>query len=123
MHGLENYDRRHGWRGGWGHVDLVEGWEHQALRSSPPSERRGWRAAVITEASPTGARVRLAKGGGGGGLGEGGGEGALVGEDVKWANAGKGLHVGDLVFVEPSEKGGYNLRQTPAVNGALVAME
>jgi penicillin-binding protein 1A len=114
MHGLEQYDRRHGWRGAWGHVDLVEGWEKQALKSSPPSERRGWRAAVITDAAPSSVHVRLAKGGGGG---------PLLAEDVRWAEAGKGLHVGDLVFVEPAAGGGYNLRQTPAVNGALVAIE
>jgi penicillin-binding protein 1A len=114
MHGLEMYDRRHGWRGAWGHVEVVDGWEKQALRTSPPAERRGWRAAVITEAAGGGARIRVAKGGA---------EGALVAEDVRWANATKGLHVGDLVFVEPSERGGFNLRQTPAVNGALVAIE
>jgi penicillin-binding protein 1A len=43
---------------------------------------------------------------------------------VAWARAGKGLNVGDLVFVEP-EAGGklYNLRQIPLINGALVAIE
>ena len=47
----------------------------------------------------------------------------LAGEDVAWARAGKGLSVGDLVFVEPTASGVYRLRQVPAVNGALVAME
>ena len=27
MHGLETYDRRHGWRGAWGRVNIVSGWE------------------------------------------------------------------------------------------------
>ena len=50
--------------------------------------------------------------------------GPLVREDVAWANRGKGLKVGDLVFVEPAEEGGgYRLRQVPKVNGALVAMD
>jgi penicillin-binding protein 1A len=43
---------------------------------------------------------------------------------VAWAKAGKGLNVGDLIFVEPEEGGKlYNLRQVPAVNGAIVAMD
>jgi penicillin-binding protein 1A len=48
--------------------------------------------------------------------------GSLASEDVAWASRGKGLNEGDLVFVEPVE-GRYRLRQIPAVNGALVAVE
>jgi penicillin-binding protein 1A len=115
MNGLENYDRRHGWRGAWGTTDLAVGWEKAALSKSPPSERRSWRAAVV-EQTEGGVRVRLAKDGG---------AGALAAEDVAWARGGKGLHVGDLVFVEPDEKapGAYRLKQVPLVNGALVAIE
>jgi penicillin-binding protein 1A len=42
---------------------------------------------------------------------------------VAWARAGKGLKQGDLVFVEPVSASAYNLRQVPAVNGALVAID
>ena len=114
MDGLENYDRRHGWRGAWGTTDMAEGWQAAALRKSPPSERRGWRAAVVTSVDG-GVRVQPAKDYE---------PGSLVSEDVAWARAGKGLKVGDLVFVEPAKEGaGYRLRQIPAVNGALVAIE
>ncbi|MDR6532671.1 penicillin-binding protein 1A [Caulobacter rhizosphaerae] len=113
MEGLEKYDRRHGWRGAWGHVEALDAdWEKQALKKAPPSERRGWRPAVVTSAS---GGVRLAKGEG---------EGTIAGEDMAWANATKGLKVGDLVFVEkPDGAAAYRLRQVPIVNGALVAME
>jgi penicillin-binding protein 1A len=115
MNGLEQYDRRHGWRGAWGHVDTADGWENVAKQKSPPSERRGWRAALITDVSGGNVRVRVA--------GDGG-TGSIVGQDVAWARAGKGLRSGDLIFVEPVENGsGFRLRQIPAVNGALVAME
>jgi len=114
MQGLENYDRRHGWRGAWGHTDMAEGWEKATLKTSLPAERRAWRAAVIEQIAGA-VRVRPAKDYP---------PGVLVGEDVAWARAGKGLNVGDLVFVEPAETGGgYRLRQVPAVNGALVAIE
>ncbi len=115
MAGLEEYDRRHGWRGAMGRVELTPGWERIALAKSPASERRAWRTAVVDRSSPGAAHVILADG-------EGAGE--VEGADVAWAHAGKGLAVGDIVFVEPVGGGHvYNLRQTPAVNGALVAID
>jgi penicillin-binding protein 1A len=113
MDGLENYDRRHGWRGAWGKTDMAPGWEKVTLKKSLPAERRDWRAAVV-ESIASGVRVRPAKDYA---------PGFLVSEDVAWAKAGKGLNVGDLVFVEPAASGGYRLKQVPAVNGALVAIE
>ena len=116
MNGLEAYDRRHGWRGAWGTTDMSAGWEAAALKKSPPSERRQWRAAVVEQVEG-GVRVRPAKDYA---------PGPIAAEDVAWARNGKGgLNVGDLVFVEPDEKkpGGYRLKQVPIVNGALVAIE
>jgi penicillin-binding protein 1A len=114
MDGLETYDRRHGWRGPWGRVEIQPGWEQAALQHSPPSERRKWQVAVVEQASGGTVRLKLAAGGA---------EGDLVPEDVAWERAGKGLAVGDLVFVEPADKGGLRLRQVPQVNGAMVALD
>jgi penicillin-binding protein 1A len=114
MNGLEQYDRRHGWRGAWARVETADGWEAVAKKKSPPAERRDWRAALVTEASGGNVRVRVA------GTGE---TGAIIANDVTWARAGKGLRSGDLIFVEPAQGGGFHLRQVPQVNGALVAME
>jgi penicillin-binding protein 1A len=111
MDGLEKYDHRHGWRGAWGHVDPVPGWEQAAKSVSPPSERRKWRQAVV-DSTEGGVRLLLA----------GGGHGTLAAEDVAWARAGKGLQRGDLVFVE-DDGGAWRLKQIPAVNGAVVVVE
>ncbi|QUD90915.1 penicillin-binding protein 1A [Phenylobacterium montanum] len=116
MKGLENYDRRHGWRGAWGHAEVEDGWQKQALASTPPSERRAWRAARV-ESAEGAVRVEQA---------DGGGRGVLESADVVWERASaKPLKKGDLVFVEPSatSPGLYNLRQVPLVNGALVAID
>ena len=113
MAGLEKYDRRHGWRGAWGHVANLDNWEEQARSINQPAERRLWRRAVVEEAEGAQVKVRVA----------GGGFGFLTPEDVTWAKAGKGLQRGDLVFVEPAGEAGYNLRQIPQVNGALVVIE
>ncbi|MEO9212721.1 MAG: transglycosylase domain-containing protein, partial [Caulobacteraceae bacterium] len=97
MDGLETYDRRHGWRGAWGHVSITPGWQAATLARTPPSERRQWMAAVVTASSGGSVRVQTAADDS---------TGSLVPGDVAWARAGHGLSVGDLVFVEPAETGG-----------------
>ncbi|OYU71667.1 MAG: penicillin-binding protein [Alphaproteobacteria bacterium PA2] len=114
MDGLELYDRRHGWRGATKRVQLTPGWETMTIKVDLPSERREWRTAVVTEAAGNSVRVRVIQTGQGG---------LLVPEDVRWARAGKGLNAGDVILVEPGASGGFRLRQIPAVNGALVAIE
>ena len=114
MDGLETYDRRHGWRGAWGRVDNAPGWEKAALQHSPPSERRKWHVALVLEAAGGHVKVKVA---------QDDSEGEIVPQDLAWARAGKGLNVGDLIFVEPAETGGLRLRQIPIVNGAMVAMD
>ena len=114
MDGLEAYDRRHGWRGAWDHAESFADFEALAKKRTRPAERRDWRPAVVTGSEGGAVRVRLA--------GDGG-TGSLVPADVAWARAGKGLSGGDVVFVAPAPQGGYFLKQVPAVNGALVAIE
>ena len=113
MDGLETYDRRHGWRGAWGHVAISPGWQKATLASTPPSERKKWRAAVVTQAGND-VRIQFA---------DDSSVAALDSQDVVWEQAGKGLTVGDLVFAEPGDNGRSRLRQVPQVNGAIVAMD
>ncbi len=113
MKGLENYDRRHGWRGPWGTTDFAEGWQEKALDQTRPPERRAWRAAAVESVSGNAVRVRLAADGS---------TGTLLSADAAWANANRPLKRGDMIFVEPSG-GQFALKQVPAVNGALVAIE
>ena len=114
MDGLETYDHRHGWRGAWGHVANAPGWQSATLAHAPPAERKAWLSALVIEAQRNRVRVQTAADN-------------IVGQitpgDMAWARAGKGLAVGDLVFVESAASGGFRLRQTPQVNGALVAMD
>jgi penicillin-binding protein 1A len=113
MDGLETYDHRHGWRGAWGRVANQPGWQSATLAHAPPSERK-WFAALVLESRGGQVRVQTAADNT---------VGEIVPKDVAWAQAGKGLSEGDLVWVEPADWGGFRLRQVPIVNGALVAME
>ncbi len=113
MKGLENYDRRHGWRGAWGSTDFAQGWQAVALKKAVPPERRAWQAAAIESVAGNNVRILTARDGR---------TGSLVVEDAAWANANRQLKRGDLIFVEPRD-GQFALKQVPAVNGALVAIE
>lgn len=113
MKGLETYDRRHGWRGAWANLDSQDDWEKQAKAKSAPAERRKWVAAIV-EDSAANVKVKAVDGA----------VGYLDPADTAWAKRGKGIKKGDLIWVEPmAEKGRFNLRQVPIVNGALVAMD
>lgn len=113
MQGLENYDRRHGWRGAWGTTDFAEGWQAAALKEQAPPERRSWEAAAVESVSGNTVRVRTAREDS---------SGTLLTADAAWANANRPLKRGDLIFVEP-RAGQFALKQVPRVNGALVAIE
>ena len=113
MKGLENYDRRHGWRGAWGTTDFAEGWQQVALAETRPPERRAWQAAAVDSVSGNNVRVITARDGD---------TGSLLAADAAWANANRPLKRGDLIFVEPTG-GQFALKQVPRVNGALVAIE
>ncbi len=118
MRGLETYDRRHGWRGAWGHTEINADWQ-KAVKQTPPAERKTWQAAIVEDAAAN-VRVQAADGH----------VGYLDPADVAWAKRGKGvLARGDLLWVEPQvvngkpQPGRFTLRQAPIVNGAMVVID
>lgn len=114
MRGLEDYDRRHGWRGAWGETDFANGWQAEAAKKQTPSERRTWQAAAVESVQGNTVRIITA---------DDGKTGTLLTADVAWSNnSSRPLKRGDLIFVQP-QGGQYGLKQIPAVNGALVAIE
>lgn len=117
--GLEDYDRRHGWRGPIETIAL-EGDVADALskvKRAPPIT--GWQRAVVLKADAKGVTVRTIPGE----------ERALLSDDVKWAAAGakrkkeRALKPGAVVYVAEAEKNRFALKQVPEVAGALVAMD
>ncbi len=123
---LDLYDRRHGWRGPVGKMD-IDGDAATVLkrfeRIDEPPGASGWFKAVVIDASAKGVRVsalnpdkKLVKG-------------ALASADVAWAAAGaradkkRVLKPCSVVYVQPLKGGGFGLRQVPAVEGAIIAMD
>ena len=128
-HGLLAYDRRHGYRGVSGHIDLGEQLDNDVLESELKTSRTigGLPMAVVVEVLKQSAKVYVA--------GEGNVE--LDWEGISWARsataktnilgpkpktAAEVLKRGDLIRVEPGETGQWKLAQLPQVSGALVSV-
>ncbi len=125
---LSAYDRRHGWRGAEGHVELPEAvtpaFAQQALRDYP--QLGGLLPALVTQVGQTEAMLTLADGQ----------EAALDMAKLRWAapyvsadrrgNAprkpGDVLAPGDIVRLSRNAEGGFDLAQIPAAQGALVTL-
>ncbi len=105
--GLIAYDRRHGYRGAVGHLDIHGDWWTKLASLALPAgaDEVGWRLAVVLSTDNDGASI---------GLGDHS-TGRIPFEEMKWArkpldeakvgppprNPGEVLAAGDLVLVEP----------------------
>ena len=144
--GLEEFDKRHGYRGPIGSVDVASDWTEALQAVEIPRDLGDWQKAVVLKATSKSAELGL--------LetvkieGENGEptteqikqiKGTLAFDDMKWARvdvpnspdvgaALKGvtdvLKKGDVILVSAKKKDGtYALQQVPVVNGGLIAMD
>ncbi len=128
--GLENYDRRHGYRGPLATLDLGTKWEEKLKKLSPPKGTPAeWLMAIVVGLDASQVTIRLSLGG----------AGIIPLKQMKWARetlrdgyVGKKvvkpsdvLSLGDVILVEPldGQDNYYTLRQVPDVSGAIVAMD
>lgn len=116
--GLEQYDRRHGWRGPVARVS-ADGDPGEALKNvAAPPRLTGWSKAVVTQASNNQVRIALANGS----------QRQLANEDAQWAAQGarskkeRALTPGAAIYVTCPREGRCTLKQVPQVEGSLVAM-
>jgi len=139
--GLINYDERHGWRGPVTRLPSLASWAQQLAKTPVPDGAEGWRLAAVLDAGADAAKIGFADGA----------TASLALADMKWTGRPKASGVvqpGDVILVEwvetpaakpaVAKKGDdkarsaapaaasparYVLRQMPAVNGALVALD
>jgi penicillin-binding protein 1A len=128
--GLEAYDRRHGWRGPLGQLEIDEDWAERLGDVKQPGRLGGWHMAVVLNLTDTAAEIGLASGA----------HGFISLQELQWARPWrKGQRVGakpkrpdqvlayaDLIAVEAiegGEIGAYALRQIPDIEGGLVALD
>ncbi len=136
--GLIAYDRRHGWRGPVTKLKLeATDWASQlAELEAPEAALASWTLAVVLGVKGDRAEIGLIDGS----------QGVLPMTELTWArpplegqkvgpapkSPSQVLDVGDVVLVEPVARGpkgqdypesSYGLRQTPEINGAIVAID
>jgi len=134
--GLQDYDRRHGWRGPVATLPVVAGWGDELAKVEPPKGLGAWKLALVLQSSAKEARIGFADGS----------LATIPYAEMKWArkwleNQRFGsvpnavddvLTPGDVVPVEALSKSDddkdypadtYALRQIPDVGGAIVALD
>jgi len=131
--GLETYDRRHGYRGALSRIELGEGWEERLEAVEIPRDLdAGWSVVVVTGVTDQEASI----------LSPDGWTGTIPMAELEWAreNLPDGeigpritrplevLAEGDVILVGPptaddAAADTYSLRQVPAINGAIMAMD
>ncbi len=148
--GLIAYDRRHGYRGPIGHIDVDAIWPHHLAAVATPAGAAPWRLAVVLNVRAAGAEIGFVDGS----------RGVMPMSEIAWARPNKEdqrvgaaptradqvLHQGDVVLTEavteqaasvdpakrkrktpaPVAKAGrqvWALRQIPNVSGAIVVID
>lgn len=135
---LQNYDRRHGWRGAIANISTNENaLEELKKLKLPVGADDSWKAAVVTEIKTNVAKITT--------IDDEKGEIPLsllswAGKNLKDQAVGASpksinevLQVGDVIWVEPADtkvieknkltKNSYELRQIPNVEGGVVVMD
>ncbi|MGQ0533046.1 MAG: penicillin-binding protein 1A, partial [Caulobacteraceae bacterium] len=117
--GLEEYDRRHEWRGPVATGDPAGDVQTQLREAPAAPQLSNWVRAMVTRAG-NGA-ITLTD--------ENGQTGRVGDNDAQWAAQGarregsRALRRGAIVYATRASNGRYNLRQVPEIQGALVAMD
>ncbi|PPR09495.1 MAG: Penicillin-binding protein 1A [Alphaproteobacteria bacterium MarineAlpha11_Bin1] len=134
--GLSAYDRRHGWRGPLGQIDIRPGWHSELSRHALPEDVEQWKTAVVLSLSNTSAKIGFSDKS----------SGILPLKGMNWARRfdekdqpGPApklprdvLSLGDVIAVEsvakennkdPSNLDIYALRQIPQISGAIVVLD
>ena len=130
--GLIAYDHRHGWRGPLKKLDMKGDWAAELKATPNRSGLPSWRVAVVTGyTNKNEAEIALREGD----------KGLIPLSGLAWARPSINnrlgpevrrpadvVKVGDVVYVEAladdkAEEDTFGLRQVPAVNGAIVAID
>lgn len=142
--GLVDYDQRHGYRGPVAKLNPGENWQEALQKQDFAEDLAPWTLGVVLDLTPTSVKIglrpdRLSNGK----FSTEVKTGAIPFAEMSWARQSikdiylgpvlkqpsDALAVGDVIYVEPIFKKGertpdhYAMRQIPAVNGSVIAMD
>ncbi len=113
--GIENYDRRKGWRGEIKNINLSNNnWKD--LINDNLEKKIGWEIARIIKINDTKTIIET----------KNNKKGELNSLSIDWIKNSKNkknFNVGDIIYVRQDKNSSYDLKQLPSVNGAIVVMD
>jgi len=112
--GLEEYDRRHGWRGPLTNISKVD-W-NEDVEKFIPDKSLNWKLAKVTEVNKLSIKIEL--------------QNKEVGfvdfKNVGWTRKKSFedfISANDILYVKKIKNNKWNLKQLPKVNGSIVVMD
>ena len=112
--GLEEYDRRRGWRGSIKNKKITSNW-NKDLEKYQTENSLGWEIAIIKEINKFEAKIETTKKI----------QGIIKYENLNWTrkNINELFKIGDLIYVKKIGEKNYELKQIPVANGGIVVMD
>ena len=112
--GLENYDKRRGWRGPLKNKNLNNDWR-KGLEKFHLEKSIGWEIAIVKRIDKFEAVIETKKNK----------TGIINHEDINWTrkNFKQLFKRGDVIYVKKINEGNYSLKQLPLANGGIIVMD
>ena len=112
--GLEEYDRRHGWRGSITNLQSKD-WQNY-IKEFIPDKSLNWKLAKVIEIDTLNAKIEI--------------ENKKIGfinfKDISWSRKKSFedlLNLNDIIYVKKIKNNKWNLKQLPKINGGIVVMD
>ncbi|MDC0232123.1 penicillin-binding protein 1A [Pelagibacteraceae bacterium] len=112
--GLEEYDKRHGWRGPLTNISKVN-W-NEDVQKFIPDESLNWKLAKVKEVNKLNIKIEL----------QNKEVGFIDFKTVTWTRKKSFedfININDILYVKKIKNNKWNLKQLPKVNGSIVAMD
>jgi len=112
--GLEEYDRRHGWRGPITNLNKVK-WQND-IKKFIPDKSLNWKLAKVIGIEKLNLKIEI----------ENKEIGFIDFKNVNWTRKKSFedlLKLNDIIYVSKIKKNKWNLKQLPKINGAIVVMD
>ena len=112
--GLEEYDKRHGWRGPIKNLN-IKNWESN-IQDFIPDKSLNWKIAKVIEVNKLNVKIEI----------QNKDTGFIDFNNIKWTRKKSFedlLKLNDIIYVQKIKKNKWNLKQLPKINGGIVVMD
>ena len=112
--GLEEYDRRHGWRGPIINLETKD-WQNN-IQKFIPDKSLNWKLARVIDVNKLTIKIET----------ENKEEGFIDFKNIAWTRKESFedlVRLNDIIYVQKIKKNKWNLKQLPKINGAIVVMD